>query len=56
MILHQVRMVQILFLVVALLLPWQGFGQELRLSPLRWGLNLKELNRVYQEQINPQGN
>ena len=43
-------------IVVGLLLfPWQGFGEDLRLSPLRWGLNLEELNRVYQEQINSQG-
>jgi len=46
---------QVLILIVILLFPWEGHGDELRLSPLRWGSNLEELNRVYQEQINPQG-
>jgi hypothetical protein len=42
-------------IVVGLLLfPWQGFGEDLQLSPLRWGLSLEDLNRLYQEQINPQ--
>jgi hypothetical protein len=55
MIIQKIRMVPIVFLVGLLLFPWQGFGEDLRLSPLRWGLNLEELNRLYQEQINPQG-
>ena len=38
-----------------LLCTWSGFGEDLRLSPPPWGLNLEELNRVYQEQINSQG-
>jgi hypothetical protein len=38
-----------------LLFPWEGHGDELRISPLRWGLTLEELSRIYQEQINPQG-
>ena len=46
---------RMLIAVGLLLFPWQGFGEDLQLSPLRWGLNLEELNRVYQEQVNPQG-
>jgi hypothetical protein len=42
-------------LIGCLLFPWEGHGDALQLSPLRWGLTLEELNRVYQEQINPQG-
>ena len=44
-----------LFLVGLLLFPWEGFAEDLAFSPLRWGLNLEDLNRLYQEQINPQG-
>ena len=55
MILHPVRMTQIFFFVGALLFPWQVCGEDLlRLSPLRWEMNLEEMNRVFQEQINPQ--
>jgi hypothetical protein len=46
---------QVLILIVLLLFPWEGHGDELQLSPLRWGLTLEELNRVYRDQINPQG-
>jgi hypothetical protein len=46
---------RVVFLIGCLLFPWEGHGDELQLSPLRWGLKLEELNRVYQEQINPQG-
>jgi hypothetical protein len=55
MIFQKFSLSQIIVLAVSLLFPWQGFGEDLRLSPLRWGLNLEELNRVYQEQVNPQG-
>jgi hypothetical protein len=53
--LQKIRLAQIFFLVGSLLFPWPGFGEDLKLSPPPWGLNLEELNRVYQEQINPQG-
>ncbi len=46
---------RMMIVVVLLLFPWEGRGDELQLSPLRWGLTLEELNRVYREQINPQG-
>jgi len=46
---------RVVILIGCLLFPWEGHGDELQLSPLRWGSNLEELNRVYQEQINPQG-
>ena len=46
---------RVVILVGCLLFPWEGHGDELQLSPLRWGSNLEELNRVYQGQINPQG-
>lgn len=41
-------------LIGLLFLPWKGFAEDLRLSPLRWGLTLEELNRVFQEQNNSQ--
>jgi len=46
---------QMVILVGFLLFPWKGFGEDLRLSPLRWGSTLEELNRVFQGQINRQG-
>ena len=46
---------RVVILIGCLLVPWEGHGDELQLSPLRWGLNLEELNRVYQDQVNPQG-
>jgi len=44
---------RMLFLVGLLLFPWEGFAEDLAFSPLRWGLSLEDLNRLYQEQINP---
>ncbi len=47
---------RIVFLLVGLLLfPWKGFGADLGLSSLPWGVSLEDLNRLYQEQVNPQG-
>lgn len=47
---------QIVFLLAGLLLfPGKGFGADLGLSPLPWGVSLEDLNRLYQEQVNPQG-
>ncbi len=45
---------QMVIVVGLLLFPWRGFGEDLGLSPLRWGLNLEDLNRLYQEKVNPQ--
>jgi hypothetical protein len=43
-----------LVLIGLVLLPWKGLAENLRLSPLRWGLTLEDLNRVFQEQNNSQ--
>jgi len=45
---------RMVIIVGLLLFPWKGFGEDLGLSPLRWGLNLEDLNRLYQEQVSPQ--
>ena len=45
---------RMVIIVGLLLFPWKGFGEDLGWSPLRWGVNLEELNRLYQEQVNPQ--
>ena len=42
-----------LILVGLLFFSREGFGEDLSFSHLRWGLNLEDLNRLYQEQINP---
>ncbi len=46
---------QVCIVVGLLLFPAMGFGEDLGLSPLRWGLNLEDLNRLYQEKVNPRG-
>jgi hypothetical protein len=45
----------VIIVVGLLLFPGKGFGEDLGLSPLRWGLNLEDMNRLYQEKVNPQG-
>jgi hypothetical protein len=46
----------LMVIIVGLLLfTGKGFGEDLVLSPLRWGLNLEDLNRLYQEKVNSRG-
>jgi hypothetical protein len=45
----------VILLAGLLFLPWKGFGEDLGLSPLHWGVSLEDLNRLYQEQVNPLG-
>jgi hypothetical protein len=37
-----------------LLLPVPGWGEDFGMKALSWGMDLEELNRVYQEKVNPQ--
>ncbi len=41
--------------ILLLLLPVQGRGEDFGMQALSWGMTLEELNRVYQEKVNPNG-
>ena len=47
------KKVYLLLLVAMLLLPGRGWGDDLGMKFLSWGLTLEELNRVFQEKVNP---
>jgi hypothetical protein len=45
----------LLLIIASLLIPGKGWGDDLGMKVLSWGLTLEELNRVYQEKVNPGG-